>query len=135
MSALHAALTIPKQTTVALPASYIFVVSPLVITRVAIGFPSGCVDLVGVWFEYLSARLYPSNDDGYFVGNGQIIEFATNTQVIDNPLEIVVKGYNDDDSFNHKIWINLDIDYVVIEQINRITLVADNPNFPHNRSS
>jgi hypothetical protein len=86
--------------------------SPLIITSVAIGFPAGCVDLVRAWVEYLSARIFPINQSGYFVGNGQIIEFVTDTVILDEPRVLSFKAANYDDTYSHNIWIKLDIQFL-----------------------
>jgi hypothetical protein len=134
LSNIHISLVIPKATTLDHPAKYETNVSSLVINKVSIGFPLGCVDLVGVWLEYRSARLFPANDDGYFVGNGQIIEFTTQTYITDPPYFIAIKGYNEDSVYQHRIWVNIDVDFISLVPHEFQLLPADNANFPHNRA-
>lgn len=133
MTVLNTSLQVPKQTTLLNPMKFEFNVSPMLITNVSIGFPLGCVDLVGAWLEYRSARLFPANDVGYFIGNGQIITFNTETYITQPPFFISLKAYNEDDLYTHKIWVNLEVEFLNIPQQSNLIVIADNANFPHSR--
>lgn len=133
MTVLHTSLNIPKNTSVIAPIIYTFNVSPMLINRVSIGFPLGCVDLVGVWIEYRSAKLFPANDDGYLIGNGQIIDFSTQTYIVESPFLLVVKGYNGDTVFPHRVWVNIEVNYLTLQPTPPQLFQADDDNFPHSR--
>jgi len=84
----------------------------MIIDTIRILHPTGCVDLVGVWLEYLAHRLYPVNDDGYFLGNGSPIEFSPNRSLFMPPYKLFFKGYNLDTTFVHKITLMIDVTFV-----------------------
>lgn len=105
-------LIIPPNTTIEEPSVNIISFAPMIIDKIRILHPTGCVDLVGVWLEYLSQRLYPINDDGYFLGNGASIEFSPNYPLFLPPYTLFFKGYNLDTTFIHKITLLMDITFV-----------------------
>ena len=48
---------------------------------------------------------------GRFRGNGQTIIFSPNLEFEAPPLEIILKGYNEDDSYKHIIYVVLGVEF------------------------
>ena len=134
MSVLFKQLTVTANTDSDTPVSVDIESPPMIIRGVSIGFPAGCVDLVHAWVEYQSAQIFPINQDGDFVGNGQIIDFTAQTYIVDEPRIVTFKAYNLDDTYDHKIWLKLDIEFVLPPEgaVNSGIVVSEN--FPINRA-
>lgn len=105
-------LIIPPNTPIVEPSVNIIPFTPMIIDKIRILHPTGCVDLVGVWLEYLTHRLYPLNDDGYFLGNGSPIEFNPAKSLFLPPYKLFFKGYNLDTTFIHRITLLIDVTFV-----------------------
>ncbi len=101
-------LSIPSNTTTKNPSSLDFKLYPMTIRRIEMTFPSGCVGLVGVWFEYQDRQVWPINALGVFKGENQTIVFEPNFEVIDLPHVLTLKGINSDDTFPHTVYVVVD---------------------------
>ena len=104
-------LTLPKNTTADSPGSVDIPISPAVVDRVEITFPSGCVGLVGVRFKYQSRVIFPFNPNGWYKGNGQTVIFTPNVELKEEPLMLTVEGYNEDDTYQHIVYIVIDVEF------------------------
>ncbi|KKL68318.1 hypothetical protein LCGC14_2126180 [marine sediment metagenome] len=104
-------LTIPKNTNPDDPVSVEIPIQPMIIDRVEITFPSRCVGLVGVRFLYQSRVLFPYNPDEWYRGDGQTVVFSPNLELKERPLFITIEGYNDDDTFQHNIYVVIDVEF------------------------
>lgn len=104
-------LTIPKNTSSSDPVWMDFEIQPMIVDRVEITFPDGCAGLAGVRFKYQSRVLFPYNPDDWFRGNGQTVVFTPNLELKERPLFIRVEGYNDDDTYQHTVYIVIDVEF------------------------
>lgn len=104
-------LSIAPSTPLTAPASAAIDVAAGIIRKCRIVHPSGCADLVGVWLTYRTSRLYPLNDNGFFVGSGTAIEFTPNTVIAEPPFVIMVNGYNLDDTYTHVPTVTLEMEF------------------------
>ena len=101
-------LVIPVNTTEASPASVAIPIIPITVKRVEITFPSGCVGLVGVWFEYQDRQIWPNNPEARYRGNDQAIHFSPGLELLEPPFLLTVLGINEDDTFPHTVYIVVD---------------------------
>lgn len=104
--------TVPKNTPITGFYQTIIPFAQGYLERFRLVFPTGCADLVGVWVEYRTHKILPVNDDGYFVGNGGVIDFELDYELLKPPFELTVKAYNDDDTFDHSPTIGFKIRFV-----------------------
>ena len=104
-------LEIAASTTKSDPASTTIQIPPTLVDRVEITFPSGCVGLVGVRFQFQGRVVWPYNPDGWFRGNGQTVIFSPNIELIDQPNILVIEGYNDDDAYGHTVYVIIDVEF------------------------
>ncbi len=104
-------LTIPKNTTIADPATVDVEIAPMIIDRMEITFPSGCVGLVGVRFRYQSRVIFPYNPDSWYKGNGQTVVFTPNIELKEEPLVLTIEAYNEDDTYQHTVYIVIDVEF------------------------
>lgn len=121
-------LIIPPNTTKSEPVREDLFIAPGSVNKVIVLHPTGCVSLVGVWFEYRSSRLWPTNDDGYFLGNGQVIEYFPDSELIEPPHVISVYGYNEDDTYIHRPLIMIEVDFAKVENIASLAGLAQRLN-------
>jgi hypothetical protein len=80
---------------------------------------------------YRSAKLYPYNQDGFFLGNGLPIEFFPDTPILEPPFEIAIHHYNDDDTYKHRIGVTIDMDFIRLSGFE----VSNNFDVPNNLQS
>ncbi|KKM84378.1 hypothetical protein LCGC14_1299710 [marine sediment metagenome] len=104
-------LTIPAGTSKTSPVSTSIEIPPTLVDRLEITFPSGCVGLVGVRFQFQGRVIWPYNPDGWFLGNGQTVTFTPNLELKDQPNELMIEGYNDDDTFAHAVYVIIDVEF------------------------
>lgn len=71
------------------------------IEKIEIEFPDGCVGLIGVRVFHESSQLVPRNTDNWCVGNDVIIEADLKYPFETEPLELLLSGYNEDDTYPH----------------------------------
>ncbi len=104
-------LEVPKETPSTDPVWVDIPIQPMIVDRVEITFPSGCVGLVGVRFKYQSRVLFPYNPDDWYKGNGQTVIFTPNLELKEKPLFITVEAYNIDDTYKHTVYIVIDAEF------------------------
>ncbi|KKL24256.1 hypothetical protein LCGC14_2417140 [marine sediment metagenome] len=104
-------LEIPASTLKTAPASIDIEIPPTLVDRVEITFPSGCVGLVGVRFQFQGRVIWPYNPDGWFRGNGQTVIFSPNIELVDQPNTLTIEAYNDDDTYKHTVYVIIDVEF------------------------
>jgi hypothetical protein len=110
MYALHP--SIPKSTLVTNPHIEEVDIAACILRKLRVVFPEGCVDLVGMWVEYRSAKILPLNDGGYFIGNGSPIEIVPDLLLDQPPFVLSFKFYNDDDTFAHAPYVFAEVEFL-----------------------
>ena len=101
-------LVIPANTTEAAPAQIEIPIVPITVKSVEITFPSGCVGLVGAWFEYQDRQIWPYNLKARFRGNDQTIRITPGIELEEPPLLLTIRGINEDDTFPHTVYVVVD---------------------------
>lgn len=104
-------LTIPKSTTAADPTTVDIPIQSMLIDRMEITFPDGCVGLVGVRFRYQSRIIFPYNPEGWYKGNNQTVIFSPNIELKEDPFVLSIEGYNNDDTYQHIVYIVIDVEF------------------------
>lgn len=96
-------LTIPANTAQASPAEVYAPLAPGTVSRVDIQFPRGCVGLVHaqVWRE--EHQVWPVNLDGDISAEELVVSWPEDYDLDDEPFAFSLVGWNDDDSYPHKI--------------------------------
>lgn len=102
-------LTIPANTSKSAPVSAEVPVSPGRLVRVLILFPLGHRGYTHAWIQRGEHRLFPSDPEETFVGDGHIIDWPEDYVLDDIPYTFKVYGYNDDDSYQHTIYFHFAI--------------------------
>ena len=104
-------LVIPRLTTEAGPAQIEIPIVAITVKAVEVTFPSGCVGLVGVWFEYQDRQIWPYNLKARFRGNDQTIRFTPGIELEEPPLLLTIRGINEDDTYDHTVYITVDAEF------------------------
>lgn len=105
-------LTVPANTTIDAPAEETLAITAMRIEQVAITFPTGCVGLVECWIEYQGMQIFPYNKEKTFAGNGQTVEIEPKIDLLDSGSDLVIKGINADDTFDHTLYIVIDVTFL-----------------------
>ena len=102
-------LAIPKNTTSTAPISYHL---PLPISqthRIWVEYPKGCAGLVGFQLWRGVEQIFPLPASTWLRSDGFTLNFAF-THIIDRePYEVELRGYNLDDTYQHTVWIGLEL--------------------------
>ena len=102
-------LTIPPNTLITKPVTKIVTVSPGLVDRVMIIFPTGVAALAHIRILRGTHQVWPSNLDGDFASDGEFLDFSENYPLQDAPYEFILSGWNDDDSYTHKLIVRFNI--------------------------
>jgi len=102
-------LTIPHNTTYAQPVSLLCPVSPGVVDRLMLIFPTGCAGLAHVRIYRASHQVWPTNLDGSFASDGEFLDFTENYVLDNEPYAFVLSGWNEDDAYDHTVIVRFNI--------------------------
>lgn len=78
-------------------------VSPGVLTSVVFIVPPGCFNLAHYALFHQEHQIYPTNPDIWLGGDGMILPFATYYEIHEKDTRLVLKVYNEDDTYEHTI--------------------------------
>lgn len=117
--------TIPSNTTKTSPLVYNLEITPLRIDKIDIVFPDGCVYLCGVRIKYRSLQIFPYNDRKWFIGNGNTISFTTEYECIEPPYVIQFEYFNEDEVYQHRPIITLDVSFIKEKQQSMAQTLVD----------
>lgn len=102
-------LTIPANTTSAAPTEEVVEISPGRVVAVEIQFPRGCFALVHVAILQELHQLWPSNPDGDIAAEWANIHFEEDHLIDQEPYQLTLRGWNEDDTFPHTITFRFNI--------------------------
>lgn len=74
-----------------------------VVTRIAVFFPWGCAGLVYAQVIRKTWQVFPLSRGQWMSGNDRIIDFETSIDLFSEPYDLIVRTYNEDDTYNHTI--------------------------------
>ena len=75
-----------------------------VITQIDIMFPPGCAHTAFISFNRALHQIYPSNPDGFFMGDGVNISGGVFHYVKADPFELQIHGWAPDANYDHTIF-------------------------------
>lgn len=102
-------MTIPKNTAITSYESYVLTLPISQTYRVWVEFPSGCVGLVGVQLWRGIEQIFPLPANTWLRSNGYTFAFYLTHLIDKEPYEIEIRGYNLDDTYQHTIWVALEL--------------------------
>jgi len=81
-----------------------------IIRKVELVFPRGCAGLVGVRIFRGPTQIIPLNYGGYVDTDGETVTINTDIDLTVNPYEVEVRGYNEDDTYEHTIRFRFELE-------------------------
>jgi hypothetical protein len=93
--------TVPPNTNVSSLHEYRLPIYKCAITKTAIYFPWGGAGLCGIQVWYQDAQLIPFTRGEFLIGNDRLYTIEEIYNITAEPFELILKGYNDDDTFEH----------------------------------
>jgi hypothetical protein len=78
-----------------------------VIQQILVGFPAGCAGLVHVQVFHGGWQVCPWTPGEDLAWDGYVYEFQTRYPVVAEPYELVVRAWNEDDTYEHRIFVGV----------------------------
>lgn len=110
-------LDIPANTAESAPVTKTIHLRHGVITRWWVGFPDGCADLVKAAVYHYEHRVLPRDEKEWLFWNNFIFEIPDSYKLEDEPYEIEVRAWSDDDTYEMYVVVG-----VALEPIQEISL-------------
>lgn len=102
-------LTVPKSTTQTSPLIVEFNLPIGIINRLWLEFPRGVSGLAGVQIYRGVTQVFPLPAGVWFRSDNAVFNFAFSHDMTTEPYFIELRGYNDDDTYQHTIWIGFEM--------------------------
>jgi hypothetical protein len=102
-------LAIPKNTAILSYTSYTLILPVGKINRIWVEYPKGCAGLVGFQLWRGTQQIFPLPAGNWLRSDGFTLNFAFTHLVDAEPYEVELRGYNLDDTYQHTIWISLEM--------------------------
>lgn len=102
-------LTIPKNTTQSAYLSYTLVLPIGKVNKLWLEFPKGCAGLAGIQLFRSVQQIFPLPAGNWLRSDNSVLNFAFTHEIMNEPYEIEIRGYNLDDTYQHTIWIGLEM--------------------------
>ncbi len=90
-------------------------VYPGVTRRVFVGFPRGCVALAHLQVWHWGWQVWPWTPQTSFAWDDYMYTFEDRYPITEEPLELVVKTWNDDDTFPHTLSFAVTLEPAPVE--------------------
>jgi hypothetical protein len=100
---------LPANTPINNPVIQVLRISQGIITNIEVEFPAGCQGLAFIQLSYETAPILPYNPTVYLVSDNRTIQSPIEFEAFIPPYEIIARGYNLDDSYDHTINIGISI--------------------------
>jgi len=114
-------LTVPAGTPNTAPEEARVKLSAGILSRVLVFFPPGCCAYAHAVIFYQGYQIEPWNRDGSFAWNDYVYEIECEHEIIAPDTEVTIKGWNDDDIYEHTI--NFAFDVVQPEEVTTESLL------------
>lgn len=86
------------------------------ITEVLIHIPWGCANLVGLQIFYNTWQILPLSRGEFLGGNDFTHRYQLHYEISEEPYELKVLSYNDDDTYEHTIPVIVTMSRKVVNQ-------------------
>lgn len=100
-------ITIPANTTAASPKLASFKVNKGILWRVYLTFPAGCAGLVHVRVSLEGSPILPVEKDAFIQGDDFVFVYPLMIEIKEEPMQILVEAWNEDDTHDHTIDLQL----------------------------
>lgn len=103
------ALTIPTNTQKSAPVTQTETLTFGILRNVSVFFPPGCANLVHLTVLYHEHQIIPINPEGSISWDNDTITWPEHIKIFTQPFQIKLVAWNLDTSFDHEIFIHLNI--------------------------
>lgn len=103
-------IPVPLSTTSAAPLRTTVQITKGTLRHVWVRWRWGTGYLCGCRIKYHEFQYWPLSMTEWFVSHVETFDFAEDFDISDDPSELVVEAYNDDDSNPHTLWVAFLID-------------------------
>lgn len=104
-----AAITVPITATAQAPKRKEVLVCPGVVKQVWLFFPKGHVGTTKIRILRFEHQIWPTNLDGWYLGDGTTIEFPENYPLLVRPYVLNIEGYNTSTTYSHTVYVRFTI--------------------------
>lgn len=111
-----AQLTIPAKTLIDDPIEETVKVTLGKVNEISVQFPPGCCNLVGIWVEFHGVKILPYNPTGILYGDSSTLVYKLDYDVDTLPYDVLIKGYNQDDIYNHNVYLTINVIGTIVER-------------------
>lgn len=105
----QATITTPANTSSGVPLVTTLLLARGLITRVVVGFPSGLFGLCHVQINDKGWQIVPWSLGEDLAWNNYVYVLNMQYELIAEPYEVTVITWNDDDSYDHRVFIGIEI--------------------------
>jgi len=92
---------------------------------VDVGIPEWINRLAKCRIFYNAVQVLPFNRDSWFTGDNATIRIPLSIQMIDDPYEITIHGYNLDDTFSHQLSFGFSVSFGEIQDVTGLVGLSD----------
>jgi len=108
----HIQLIIPAATPKATPVTQRLKLTHGRIIKWWVGFPPGCVGLVHVVVYHYEHQILPAHEDEDLYWNNYVFEVPDYYDLTEEPYEIEVRAWNNDDIYQHTITVGVEVEEI-----------------------
>lgn len=102
-------LTIPSKQEEEYPFIEIMSLVKGLIYQIGLLFPPGCAGLAHVMIKDGLHQIWPSKEKTWFSSDAETISFDETYEILHDPAQINIVGYNEDDTWHHTITVRIGI--------------------------
>lgn len=102
-------LTVPANTSIASYQEDRIKITTGKIKRIDVYFPWGCAGLVGIQIIRHTWQICPLTRGEWMIGNELLHSYNYNFDIRDDPIELIIKSYNTDDTYAHSPIIGVEM--------------------------
>lgn len=102
-------LAIPKNTAQDSYTSYTLILPIGRINNIWLEYPKGCAGLAGIQVWRGARQIFPLPEGVWLRSDGYTFRFPFTHLIDSEPYEVEMRGYNLDDTYQHTIWIGLEM--------------------------
>lgn len=109
-------LTVPAGTTFEEPATKTLKLSHGTIAEVEIMFPAGCSGLVHLAIDDGGHQAFPTNPDGSFIGDDQLITMSDSYPILEAPFSVKLRGWSPTATLDHNVYVEISVAETRVEE-------------------
>ncbi len=109
MSYFSKVITVPKNTTAAVPLVTDYSIQSGIIHRVDIRIPAGHAGLTGIRVLRGLHQIAPVTGEEWFIGDDTLLSYPEHIEIRETPFELTIEAYNTDDTYDHAFIVGMGV--------------------------